>query len=120
MRCHSNGLDLDTLLYCHQSSAPCFPLYLSLSVLDDETPCWQPSKPLLMGAVMHICSAALRYAPLHNSRQNNKCWSQVNYNLMAVNAFMAMTGLYQLSRKIRQDYGTQLGLGPGEEKSTSP
>ena len=45
---------------------------------------------------------------------------QVNYNLMAVNAFMAMTGLYQLSRKIRQDYGTQLGLGPGEEKNTSP
>lgn len=42
---------------------------------------------------------------------------QVNYNLMAVNAFMACTGLYQLSRKIRQDYGTQLGLGPGEEKA---
>lgn len=30
---------------------------------------------------------------------------QINYNLMAVNAFMAMTGLYQLSRKLRQDYG---------------
>ena len=37
---------------------------------------------------------------------------QVNYNLMSVNAFMAMTGLYQLSRKIRQDYGQQLGLAP--------
>jgi len=34
---------------------------------------------------------------------------------MAVNAFMAMTGLYQLSRKIRQDYGSQLGLPPAEE-----
>ena len=44
---------------------------------------------------------------------------QVNYNLMAVNAFMAMTGLYQLSRKIRQDYGTQLGLDPGEEKTAA-
>ncbi|CAL5222165.1 g4490 [Coccomyxa viridis] len=39
----------------------------------------------------------------------------VNYNLMAVNAFMAMTGLYQLSRKIRQDYGSQLGLAPPED-----
>eukprot|EP01026_Neomeris_dumetosa_P031565 TRINITY_DN2501_c0_g1_i2.p2 TRINITY_DN2501_c0_g1~~TRINITY_DN2501_c0_g1_i2.p2 ORF type:complete len:117 (-),score=8.44 TRINITY_DN2501_c0_g1_i2:191-493(-) len=26
-----------------------------------------------------------------------------NYNLLAVNCFMAMTGLYQLSRKIRYD-----------------
>lgn len=42
----------------------------------------------------------------------------VNYNLMAVNAFMALTGLYQLSRKIRQDYGTQLGLGPTEDVNT--
>jgi hypothetical protein len=38
---------------------------------------------------------------------------------MAVNAFMAMTGLYQLSRKIRQDYGTQLGMGPGKEKAAA-
>ena len=30
---------------------------------------------------------------------------QVNYNLMAVNAFMALTGLYQLGRKLRHDYG---------------
>ena len=44
---------------------------------------------------------------------------QVNYNLMAVNAFMAMTGLYQLSRKIRQDYGDQLGLGPAEVAKTA-
>jgi hypothetical protein len=29
--------------------------------------------------------------------------SQVNYNLLSVNAFMAVTGLYQLSRKIRHD-----------------
>ncbi len=43
---------------------------------------------------------------------------QVNYNLMAVNAFMAMTGLYQLSRKIRQDYGSQLGLAPAEDVKT--
>ena len=28
---------------------------------------------------------------------------QVNYNLLAVNAFMAVTGIYQLSRKIRHD-----------------
>lgn len=28
---------------------------------------------------------------------------QVNYNLLAVNAFMAVTGLYQLQRKIRHD-----------------
>jgi mitochondrial pyruvate carrier 2 len=27
----------------------------------------------------------------------------VNYNLMTVNAFMALTGLYQLQRKIRYD-----------------
>ena len=30
--------------------------------------------------------------------------SQVNYNLLTVNAFMAMTGIYQLSRKINADY----------------
>ena len=34
---------------------------------------------------------------------------------MAVNAFMAMTGLYQLNRKIRQDYFSQPGLLPAEE-----
>ncbi|CAD7705437.1 unnamed protein product [Ostreobium quekettii] len=28
----------------------------------------------------------------------------VNYNLLSVNMFMAVTGLYQLSRKIRADY----------------
>ena len=27
----------------------------------------------------------------------------MNYNLLAVNAFMAVTGLYQLQRKIRWD-----------------
>jgi hypothetical protein len=27
----------------------------------------------------------------------------VNYNLLAVNAFMALTGMYQLSRKVRHD-----------------
>ena len=27
----------------------------------------------------------------------------INYNLMTVNAFMALTGLYQLQRKIRYD-----------------
>ena len=27
----------------------------------------------------------------------------VNYNLLAVNAFMAVTGIYQLQRKIRHD-----------------
>lgn len=37
---------------------------------------------------------------------------QVNYNLLTVNVFMAITGLYQLSRKIRVDYGEQLGLPP--------
>ena len=37
---------------------------------------------------------------------------QVNYNLLTVNVFMAITGLYQLSRKIRADYGEQLGLPP--------
>ena len=30
---------------------------------------------------------------------------QVNYNLLAVNFFMAITGLYQLSRKASQDFG---------------
>ena len=65
---------------------------------------------------MQCCTTPCGSAP---SPPTPKCWPQVNYNLMAVNAFMAMTGLYQLSRKIRQDYGTQLGLGPGEEKSTS-
>jgi hypothetical protein len=28
---------------------------------------------------------------------------QKNYNLLAVNAFMALTGIYQLQRKIRYD-----------------
>lgn len=28
---------------------------------------------------------------------------QVNYNLLAVNAFMAVTGIYQLQRKVRHD-----------------
>ena len=28
----------------------------------------------------------------------------VNYNLLAVNAFMAVTGIYQLQRKVRADY----------------
>ncbi|KAK9825667.1 hypothetical protein WJX81_008537 [Elliptochloris bilobata] len=36
----------------------------------------------------------------------------VNYNLLTVNAFMAVTGIYQLSRKLRLDYGEQLGLSP--------
>lgn len=31
----------------------------------------------------------------------------VNYNLMAVNVAMAATGIIQLTRKIRQDYGQQ-------------
>ena len=31
---------------------------------------------------------------------------QVNYNLFAVNIFMAGTGLYQLSRKLQYDFGT--------------
>lgn len=30
--------------------------------------------------------------------------SPVNYNLLAVNLFMAVTGVYQLTRKIRHDY----------------
>jgi len=38
---------------------------------------------------------------------------QVNYNLLTVNAFMAMTGLYQLSRK----FGL-VGAG-GEEKGAA-
>ena len=29
----------------------------------------------------------------------------MNYNLLAVNFFMAITGLYQLSRKASQDFG---------------
>lgn len=28
---------------------------------------------------------------------------QVNYNLLTVNLFMAMTGIYQLARKINSD-----------------
>ncbi|KAI8101988.1 hypothetical protein M9434_007049 [Picochlorum sp. BPE23] len=35
----------------------------------------------------------------------------VNYNLLAVNAFMAATGLYQLSRKIAHDQSTSKGGG---------
>lgn len=42
---------------------------------------------------------------------------QVNYNLLTVNVFMAITGLYQLSRKIRADYGEQLGLPPPIEEA---
>ncbi len=30
---------------------------------------------------------------------------QVNYNLLAVNVAMAITGIAQLTRKIRSDYG---------------
>ena len=37
-------------------------------------------------------------------------YAQVNYNLMAVNAFMAMTGLYQLQRKLRHDYAEPKGI----------
>ncbi|GBG00407.1 hypothetical protein Rsub_13131 [Raphidocelis subcapitata] len=33
----------------------------------------------------------------------------VNYNLLAVNFFMAITGGYQLSRKLRHDYGGEGG-----------
>ena len=29
----------------------------------------------------------------------------VNYNLLAVNFFMALSGSYQLARKLRHDYG---------------
>ena len=36
----------------------------------------------------------------------------MNYNLLTVNAFMAVTGIYQLSRKLRLDYGDKLGLSP--------
>ena len=39
-------------------------------------------------------------------------WGQVNYNLLTVNAFMAVTGIYQLGRKLRLDYGDKLGLSP--------
>lgn len=36
----------------------------------------------------------------------------MNYNLLTVNAFMAVTGIYQLGRKLRLDYGDRLGLSP--------
>eukprot|EP00897_Mesotaenium_endlicherianum_P007659 jgi/Mesen1/6921/ME000358S06246 len=35
-----------------------------------------------------------------------------NYNLLAVNIFMAGTGMYQLSRKIRQDYFPDASQSP--------
>uniref|UniRef100_K3ZZ27 Uncharacterized protein n=1 Tax=Setaria italica TaxID=4555 RepID=K3ZZ27_SETIT len=38
---------------------------------------------------------------------------QKNWNLFSVNVAMAGTGLYQLSRKIRQDYFS-------DEKETAP
>ena len=38
---------------------------------------------------------------LHIHLSGHHCTQQVNYNLMTVNAVMAVTGLYQLSRKIR-------------------
>jgi len=44
----------------------------------------------------------------------------VNYNLLAVNACMAVTGLYQLSRKLRADYGEQLGLPPPAAEPMPP
>lgn len=44
---------------------------------------------------------------------------QVNYNLMSVNFFMALTGLYQLSRKLRHDYGESLGLPAPQLDGTS-
>mmetsp|Transcript_6302 Transcript_6302/g.18079 ORF Transcript_6302/g.18079 Transcript_6302/m.18079 type:complete len:111 (-) Transcript_6302:1262-1594(-) len=36
----------------------------------------------------------------------------VNYNLLAVNVAMACTGIAQLTRKLRHDYG--MDSGPGE------
>ncbi|EIE23203.1 putative light-induced protein [Coccomyxa subellipsoidea C-169] len=42
----------------------------------------------------------------------------VNYNLMSVNFFMALTGLYQLGRKLRHDYGQPAGLAAAEPSST--
>ena len=35
---------------------------------------------------------------------------QVNYNLLAVNLFMAITGLYQLGRKASADFGGKVRL----------
>ena len=36
---------------------------------------------------------------------------QVNYNLLAVNVAMAGTGIAQLTRKIRHDYGMDNDIG---------
>lgn len=40
----------------------------------------------------------------------------VNYNLLAVNAFMAATGLYQLSRKLNSPGGIMGTAAAAEEK----
>jgi hypothetical protein len=42
--------------------------------------------------------------PLPDSSAATGPGLQVNYNLLLVNAFMAMTGLYQLSRKVNADF----------------
>lgn len=39
---------------------------------------------------------------------------QVNYNLLAVNVAMAITGIAQLTRKIRHDYGQDTAAVQGE------
>ena len=39
----------------------------------------------------------------------------VNYNLLAVNAFMAVTGSYQLSRKLWRDYGPDAAAAKAAE-----
>ena len=69
---------------------------------------------------LHCCGCAGQPAQLSHSRcysQPSEAYApptsttpsvrrrhaQVNYNLLAVNAFMAVTGLYQLQRKIRWD-----------------
>ncbi len=41
--------------------------------------------------------------------------AQVNYNLLAVNLAMAATGIAQLTRKIRADYGQAAPVGQPEE-----
>lgn len=58
----------------------------------------QPSYRLSAVAAIEDQSLMTRYSEIAST------FSQVNYNLLTVNAFMALTGLYQLARKINYDF----------------
>jgi hypothetical protein len=69
------------------------------------------------GAVAASWSPSSREPPLHAAALSSALPSplpspaQVNYNLLAVNCFMAVTGIYQLQRKIRHNMDKSKAAG---------